>query len=89
MSLFEMSDQNKMIAGEPYVAFEPYLCKLRNEQLGRNFDLNHERDPDKQLALFRSFINIKPESECYIVTPVHCEVCFCSSFNLLMFDITA
>ncbi|KAK8861193.1 hypothetical protein IAR55_002012 [Kwoniella newhampshirensis] len=69
-----------MIAGKPYLAGDKYLCRLRDEQADTLWTINQERNTDKRMALYKSFVNMK-EGKVAIMTPFTCEYGFNITFG--------
>jgi hypothetical protein len=53
-----------MLSGKPYIAVDPYLCRIREEMATKMFEYNAERSGDKRQELLAGLATLrKPEGK--------------------------
>lgn len=50
-----------MLAGEPYIAVDPYLMRIRDEMANKMYDYNAERDSEKRGKMLESMATLRPK----------------------------
>jgi hypothetical protein len=63
-----------MLSGKPYLAADPYLCRMREAIQDKLWVINQERNTDKRMMLFDDFVTFGGgRDQTFVMTPFLCE----------------
>ncbi|WWC60041.1 uncharacterized protein I303_102604 [Kwoniella dejecticola CBS 10117] len=67
-----------MISGKPYLAFQPYLTRVRDESAEKVYQFNQERNTERRMKLAEGFISLlqQDKGQSSIALPFSCEYGF-------------